>query len=98
LTYRLHKMGFISEWNYRIFNIQLRQNYGNDEPNGVQREKSHTWVSILQGLWREGRTIDHIATELHLPPSEVRGILFGLTASPTAQGVTGAISRPQLIN
>lgn len=80
LSYRLHKLGFISEWNYRTFNIQLRQNHADSEPNGIEREKSHVWVSVLQELWKDGHTVDYIAAELDLPSREVRSIIFGLTA------------------
>ncbi len=98
LAYRLHKMGFISEWNYRTFNIQMRQKYGASEPDGIDREKSHTWISVLQGLWREGKTIDHIASALHLPVREVRGVLFGLTSAQALNEAGSPSSGLRVVN
>jgi Zn-dependent peptidase ImmA (M78 family) len=81
LMYRLHKLGYISDWNYRTFNIQLRQAFGDKEPEGIEREKSHVWVALLRELWKDGKTLDYIASALDLPATEVRGITFGLTAA-----------------
>jgi len=91
LAYRLHKMGIISEWNYRTFNIQLRQNYSESEPEGIERERSHIWLSVLQELWKDGKTVDHIASSLHLPSSEVGAILFGLTSNLHRLDLTPAV-------
>lgn len=97
LAYRLHKMKFISDWNYRTFNIQLRQNYGSSEPEGVEREKSHIWVSILQELWKDGKTIDFIASELNIPSAEIGSILFGLTSKSAGDPAPQQGGRPRLV-
>jgi len=88
LVYRLHKLGIITEWQNRTFNIQLRQNYGNCEPNGLPREISVVWKRVLEDMWREGAARNRIADELHLPQEELENLLFGLT--PAAD-----VERPQ---
>ncbi len=81
LLYRLNKLGMLSDWQYRSFVIDLNRDNHESEPEGMARETSHIWRSVLQALWAEGKTIDHIARELLLPPEEVRALLFGLTVS-----------------
>ena len=79
LSYRLHKLGLITDWQYRTFMIQLNSDYNKKEPNGLPAEKSHVWKTVLQELWRDGKTIDLIGQDLKVPPEEVRSLLFGLT-------------------
>jgi Zn-dependent peptidase ImmA (M78 family)/DNA-binding XRE family transcriptional regulator len=80
LTYRLHKLGIITEWQYRSFNIQLRSDFGNDEPESLPRETSTLWRMVLGDLWEQRRTRAHIAAELKIPHTELENLLFGLTA------------------
>lgn len=82
LVYRLHKIGIISVWQNRTFNIQIRQNHGNVEPNGMPREISILWKMVLDDLWKSGMTRNHIAEDLGLPQEELENLLFGLTIAP----------------
>lgn len=91
LSYRLHKLGIISDWQYRTFMIQLNSNHDSKEPDGLPAEKSHVWKTVLQELWRDGKTMDLIGRELRLPPEEVRSLLFGLTAQPPPNRTNGAV-------
>jgi Zn-dependent peptidase ImmA (M78 family)/DNA-binding XRE family transcriptional regulator len=79
LAYRLHKLGRISDWNYRTFCIQLNRTYKNSEPAGLPPERSSVWQQVLTDLWKNGVTRDRIADDLSFPREEVETLLFGLT-------------------
>lgn len=80
LAYRLHKLGRISDWQYRNLCITLNRQFGRVEPNGIASEKSSIWQQVLRALWLEGISRSHIADELHLPHEEVENLIFGLTS------------------
>lgn len=80
LAYSLHKIGRISDWNYRTFCIQINRNYGKSEPHGIPPERSSVWQRVLTELWKDGITRNHIAAELDFPSEELENLLFGLTA------------------
>ena len=79
LTYRLHKMGLITDWQYRSFNIQLRTEYGSGEPESIARETSTLWKMVLDDLWEQKLTRADIAASLDIPHGELENLLFGLT-------------------
>jgi Zn-dependent peptidase ImmA (M78 family) len=81
LTFRLHKIGLVSEWQYRGFNIQLRSDYGSTEPDGMPRETSTLWKMVLDDLWEQRLTRADIAAQLCIPHGELENLLFGLTSS-----------------
>lgn len=81
LTYRLHKLGLITDWQYRTFNIQIRTNFGSSEPDSMARETSTLWKMVLEDLWAQKLTRADIARELSIPHEELENLLFGLTAS-----------------
>jgi Zn-dependent peptidase ImmA (M78 family) len=82
LTYRLHKLGIISEWQNRSFNIQMRSEFGNSEPDSMDREVSTLWKMVLNDLWEQKLTRSHIAADLKIPHGELENLLFGLTEAP----------------
>ena len=88
LAYRLHKMGTVSDWQYRTFCIQINRSYGKSEPNGLAPERSAVWQMVLTDLWKQGVSRSHIASELNLPNEEVENLIFGLT------GETGPMDLP----
>jgi Zn-dependent peptidase ImmA (M78 family)/DNA-binding XRE family transcriptional regulator len=80
LIYRLHRVGAMSPWQYRMFCIQATDlGYRTAEPFGISREQSVVWQKVLTALWRERITKKDIATSLHIPSQEVENLLFGLT-------------------
>lgn len=81
LTYRLHKIGLITDWQYRTFNIQLRSDFGSGEPDSMARETSTLWKMVLEDLWAVRLTRADIARELQIPHAELENLLFGLTAA-----------------
>lgn len=79
LAYRLHKLEILSDWKYRDFCIAMtKKGYNRDEPYPMPREKSVIWKKILQSLWLEKRSLSDIASDLHLPESELNALIFGL--------------------
>jgi Zn-dependent peptidase ImmA (M78 family) len=82
MIYRLHKLGSITDWQYRTFCIQASERGRDYEPNGMAREGSAVWQKVLTVLWAERRTKAHIAETLSIPLSEIENLLFGLVISP----------------
>lgn len=77
LNYRLHKMGVISDWQNRTFNIELSsRGYRKNEPEGLPSETSTVWPQVLADLWGDRLTRDHVASDLNLPNDELSGLLF----------------------
>lgn len=79
LNYRIHKLGITTDWKNRDFCIEIsKRGYNQNEPNGIEREKSVVWEKVLKTLWRENTTHLDIAHELSIPVSEVSDLLFGV--------------------
>ena len=77
LNYRLHKMGVLSEWQNRSFNIEIStRGYRKSEPEALDAEVSSVWPQVLSDLWSERTTRDHVADALNLPAEELSGLLF----------------------
>lgn len=87
LCYRLHKLGILSEWQNRTFNIQLNQRYGTTEPNGIERETSGVWKMVFEDLWQQRKTRAIIADELSLPESELDNLVFGLASQKSIEPI-----------
>jgi Zn-dependent peptidase ImmA (M78 family) len=79
LAYRLHKLNILSDWQYRMYCIQINRDFGKNEPNGLPPERSSVWQMVLTDLWKEGVTKNHVAAQLCIPPDEMENLLFGLT-------------------
>lgn len=77
LNYRLHKMGIVSDWQNRNFNIEIsKRGFRKTEPEGLATETSAIWPHILADLWSQRLTQDHIADSLALPIGELTGLLL----------------------
>ncbi len=78
--YRIKTLGIISDWQYRMFNIQATERgFREREENGIDRETSIVWQKVLTALWTDKVTRVRIADELKIPPFEIDNLLFGLT-------------------
>jgi Zn-dependent peptidase ImmA (M78 family)/DNA-binding XRE family transcriptional regulator len=94
LTYRMHKLGLLSDWQYRaVFLAISREGYRTNEPNGAQRETSQVLGKVFKALREEGRTMAEVAYELTIPLDDLRDMLFGLTLTPV-DGVSDPVERP----
>lgn len=94
LAYTLHKMGKISDWHYRSYCIYLGKFGRNNEPNPMARESSQIWEKVLTDLWRQGKPLSKLASELLVPERELSSLLFGIAAKE--MGASGTWSRPKL--
>lgn len=84
LAYRLHKLGILSDWQYRMFCIQINQRgFRTEEPNGLPREESVIWKKVFTELWSDRISKSQVAAALHLPADELENLLFGLTGAIT---------------
>lgn len=84
LSYRLHKLEYLSDWKYRDFCIQIATRFKRTEPEGIERERSVVWKKVLRSLWAERITQYDIARELGVPPDEINALIFGmLDQAPT---------------
>jgi Zn-dependent peptidase ImmA (M78 family)/DNA-binding XRE family transcriptional regulator len=82
LAYRLHKLGILSDWQYRMFCIQINQRgYRTEEPNGLPREESVIWKKVFTELWTDRISKSQVAA--HLPADELENLVFGLTGAIT---------------
>lgn len=80
LSYRLHKIGILSDWQYRNFCIQINmRGYRTNEPNEIEREESIIWKKIFHDLWSDRITKNHIASDLSIPCHELESFIFGST-------------------
>jgi Zn-dependent peptidase ImmA (M78 family)/DNA-binding XRE family transcriptional regulator len=90
LNYRVHKLEIITDWKYRDFCIEIStRQYNRYEPNNIERERSSVWEKVLKALWSERITQADIARMLHVPESEVSGLLFGVVAASTVKPISG---------
>jgi Zn-dependent peptidase ImmA (M78 family)/DNA-binding XRE family transcriptional regulator len=81
LAHRLHKLGILSDWQYRTFCIQINQRgYRTEEPNSLPREESVVWKKVFAELWSDRVSRNQVAGELNLPPEELENLIFGLTS------------------
>jgi len=84
LTYRLHKLGILSDWQNRSFYVEMSsRGYRKQEPDGLAPETSTLWPQVFSRLWQERVTRDHVAEQLNVPISEIEGILFQLAGRRT---------------
>lgn len=94
MTYRLKSLGLLSEYNYKMFCIELsKMGYRSGEPKGIERETSKVWEQILSQIWQEGMTLDHVAKDLSIPTDELEGLVNGLIPKHRTPPRSG---RPQL--
>jgi len=81
LNYALHKIGRISDWNYRSNYIALSKDGRENEPNPIPHETSQVWGKILRDLWSCGLSLSRIADALSVPERELNNLLFGITTN-----------------
>lgn len=80
LAYRMHRLGMLSEWNYRNICIDLGQlGYRSSEPEGVVRETSTVLAKVLAAMWTRKLTKGDIASDLGIPMEEIESLIFRLT-------------------
>ncbi|MEV7347250.1 XRE family transcriptional regulator [Streptomyces sp. NPDC093544] len=88
LTYRLHDLGMLTDWQYRSVIVELsKRGYRTGEPGGIQRETSQVFDKVFRTLRARGVSSGDIAEELCVESEELSKYVFGLTL--TAQDGEG---------
>jgi Zn-dependent peptidase ImmA (M78 family) len=94
LNYRLHAVGMLSDWQYRMLCIEIaRKGYRLREPNAAPRESSQVLAKIFSSLHSEGITRSQISKELFVPQAEIEQLIFGLAISSIDGGGKGSAQK-----
>lgn len=100
MTYRLAKLGILTEWQARRFFIEIsRAGYRKTEPDPMPRESSLVWQTVFRELWKSRMPKASVARELAIPPEELESVIFGLASpafDPRSAGVDQASFGPRL--
>lgn len=76
LAYRLRKLDLLTEWNYRERCTTLLYRFQKNEPNPMNAEKSHLWMTMLKTIKREKKDNCSIASLIGIPEKELTDLLF----------------------
>lgn len=94
LTYRLHAVGVLSDWQYQSLYIQLSsRGYRTKEPDGGPRESSQILQKVFMALRDEGVSKGDIASELCVAVEELDQLVFGLALTGLSGGGVGGNTR-----
>jgi Zn-dependent peptidase ImmA (M78 family) len=92
LAYRLHALGILSDWQYRMLYIQISRNkFRTREPNPIPRETSLVLPKIFAALREDGLSRSNVAKALQIPQSELEALMFGLTMAGVEGGGKGTL-------
>lgn len=79
ITYRLHKLGLLSDWHYRKLYIEISsRGYRKAEPDGGRREVSQVLQKVFAALREDGVTKHEIAAALNVYVEDINELVFGL--------------------
>jgi Zn-dependent peptidase ImmA (M78 family) len=82
-TYRMRKLGMLTEYQYRALFIEIsRQGYRQTEPGGISAETSQVLDKVFKALAEEGISKRDVAAELAIMPDDLNQAIFGLTLLP----------------
>jgi Zn-dependent peptidase ImmA (M78 family)/DNA-binding XRE family transcriptional regulator len=98
MTYRLHRLGLLSDWHYRKLYIEISaRGYRRAEPDGGPREVSQVLQKVFIALREEGISKHDAAAALHVHPEDVDDLVFGLALTGLdGSGRVGSRRRPDL--
>jgi Zn-dependent peptidase ImmA (M78 family)/transcriptional regulator with XRE-family HTH domain len=85
LTYRLHALGALTEWQYRQLYSQIsKRGYRTKEPSPVQRETSQILNKVFKALRQEGIGKAAVARDLRVHVHDLDELVFNLAMLPIA--------------
>lgn len=97
VTYRLHKLGLLTDWHYRKLYIELsKRGYRKEEPEGVKRETSQVLQKVFSALRAEGVTKHSVAEAVHVHPQDIDDLVFGL-ALTSLEGAASKLSTRDVV-
>ena len=83
LTYRMHKVGLLTDWEYRtLFGEISRHGYRSREPDAARGETSQVLAKVFGALRDDGITMNHVAKELRIYAGDLSKAVFGLVLTP----------------
>ena len=93
LTYRMHALGLLSDWQYRSLFVEMgKKGARTNEPNGIVAETSQVLTKVFQALRDEGISHSDVASELQIPLDDLARLIFGLVLTPLGE-TTDEITR-----
>jgi Zn-dependent peptidase ImmA (M78 family)/DNA-binding XRE family transcriptional regulator len=82
LTYRLHELRMLTDWQYRAICVELsKRGYRLAEYSGLVGETSQLLGKVFAALRERGRTVRDVAGELKISSDELAGMVFGLVVA-----------------
>jgi hypothetical protein len=96
-AYRLHALGILTNWQYRMLYIQISRNkFRTQEPNPIPRETSLILPKVFAALREDRFSRTNVAKELCIPQAELEALMFGLTIAGIEGGGRSTPSRSKL--
>jgi Zn-dependent peptidase ImmA (M78 family)/DNA-binding XRE family transcriptional regulator len=86
MNYRLHVLGVLSDWQYRMLCIEIAKYGRSREPEGMARETSQVLAKVMSALRADGTTKADVAKQLGLYTADIDALMFGLGLSPVSEG------------
>ena len=97
LTYRLHDLGMLSDWRYRVNAKRLAQlGYRRSEPGGITPETSQVLLKVFRLLAKESGGWKPLLTELKMTKEELNRHVFGLIPTVLQGGAQKTLDKPDL--
>jgi Zn-dependent peptidase ImmA (M78 family)/DNA-binding XRE family transcriptional regulator len=88
LNHRLHELGVTNPWQYRHLSSEIaKRGYRTEEPDPALRESSQVLSKVLAALREDSLSQRDIANTLHLRPSQLERLIFGLTMTSLDGGM-----------
>ena len=79
LVYRMHKVGLLTDWRYRMLFIEMgREGYRTAEPETAFGESSQVLTKVFAALREKGWSMSRVAHELLITTDELNRLVFGL--------------------
>lgn len=96
LTYRLHALGVLSDWQYQSLYVELSsRGYRKKEPDPSPRETSQILAKVFAALRQENVTRSDIAEELDVGVEEIDQLVFGLALTGIGGGTPAGNTGPR---
>ncbi len=90
LTYRMHEVEMLSDWQYHtLFSQMSREGYRTNEPQPAEPETSVVLDTVFRSLRDEGLRYRDVAKELLINTDELSGLIAGLVRLPVSAPPSG---------
>lgn len=100
LAYRLHTLGVLTDWHYRMLFTELsKRGYRKQEPDEAKRETSQIFYKVFSALRSENVSKVDIANDLSISAEEIEQLVFGLALTGLtimSERQQSYVKRPQL--